>query len=141
MQWRPDNWRMLWDVISLPNAVWARHAAGLPAGDCDDISIAAAAAFLKNFSMRIYNDFTFTEPLMMSVVWQDGWKLTGHNVCIISYSHNNKSCWAHWSNWNSGRIQWNFESIESIAASINPNYVGFAVWKPDLTEILVIKFS
>jgi len=135
MKWRADNWRMLWDAISTPQAVWWRHLNNQAAGDCDDISIAAAASFAKSYPFVDTLGFQFTTPLMMSVVWMDGWKVTGHNICVIPYTCENKSYWAHWSNWHAGHIRWGFESLEAVARDIAPNVIFAGVWDLQLHYI------
>ena len=111
MAWRKDTWVMLFDAISSPQATIARHLAGKKAGDCDDISLVAAAC-IRDMLRRGYLKETMevVEVGLLSVPWVDkNGKTGGHNVCAFSYkvpvSGSYVINWAHMSNWHGGEVR------------------------------------
>lgn len=147
MRWRADAWYALWDAISYPQTAWIKTAAGEAAGDCDDISLAIAAAYQKYldcFANRHKNGSliqNLTPPLLLSVGWLEKNMFRGHTVCIFSYTDTKtaKTSWAHWSNWYDGKIRWGFDTLENLIRDINENAICAAAWKPNL-ELVEIKF-
>jgi len=133
MKWRPDKWWMFWDAVSAPGAVWARYFEGKEAGDCEDVSLAAATAlreWLRHHRMHV----EVTGLYLLTVPWlgRDG-KVGGHSVCAISYVDvDGTKKWAHWSNWN--RILWGRETVEDVVREIlRGNYsLGWALADLDL---------
>lgn len=151
MQWRPDPWFALWDAVSYPQTAWVKLAEGKPAGDCDDISLAIAAAMRRWYAAEGRDAIVdgraskFELPYMLSVVWlEDGkWFPVGHNVCVFAYCSlpDQKNKWAYWSNWFSGKIQWDFDSVFDIIFCVNKNAIAAAAWTIDLKllDIFIMK--
>jgi hypothetical protein len=127
----------LWDVVTLPERVEyiIREQDGKsPNGgtDCDDSSMYicwAVDAMMRNGYVK-----SFTEgPWMMSVVYAEGNKLRGHNVCVWGYTElgTKEPKYAHMSNWNSHRPINGFDSIEAIAEAITGEHTPVGVARCD----------
>jgi hypothetical protein len=128
MVWRKDGWSSLWDAISLPRVVWAKHKMGMPTGDCDDHSIFAVSR-LVNMARRGELVYLGVPPYgsdcqigLLSCPWfdKDRRKPGGHNVAAFKYVDHadDKDKWAYMSNWYSGVIQWDFDSPEHIVKTV-----------------------
>lgn len=116
MRWRRDGYRELWDAISHPKATWTKHKLGLKAGDCDDISLFAADR-IEDMRKR-EKILGILEVGLLSVPWDDGFKVGGHNVCAFSYKDGDKIKWAHISNWDQGEVREGFTSLRAVVRNV-----------------------
>lgn len=146
MVWRADDWTMLWDAISTPQATYQRHIDrqdNEDAGDCDDISLFAANR-IKDRGGILRNDKNKDSYLvkvgLLSCPWlnKDN-KTGGHNVCVVQYmvlNEDNRTYWAHVSNWNNGKIQWGYNSLYDVVSAVvgrkNCTSLGWALADNDL---------
>lgn len=140
-KWKKDTWRELGDAISYPLYFENVGSLGELGNDCDDHSIwclDAAREGITNGELK-----WFPEGLM-SVVWKDGWKLSGHNVAIFRAYDGNTVKIAHMSNWANGRLYIMEGSIYESAALDVANAMGkpLVAWRlttPDLRKKIACK--
>jgi len=129
MRWRRDGYMELWDAISNPKATWSKHKLGLKAGDCDDISLFAADRIEDMMKRGKLPDVV--EVGLLSVPWDDGFKVGGHNVCVFRYRETDHTSslrdihgrpfvykWAHMSNWDRGEPREDFDSLEAVVRNV-----------------------
>lgn len=128
--WRKDKWYMLWDAISYPEATYGRYVTN-KGSDCDDMAI--LAAFLLE-DMKKHGKVNFMEVGLLSVPWLSKNRgVGGHNVCIIKYKSGMDTYYAHISNWNMGKIQWAFPSVQSVVKEVlHGETLGWSVATPNL---------
>lgn len=115
MRWQRDDWRALWDAISMPQAAYGKHLKGEKSPkDCDDISI-FAAYIIERARGCVDLGKTITEVGLLTCPWltHQG-KTGGHNVCAISYRENGGVKWAYISNWYNGKFSWEHNSKADI---------------------------
>jgi hypothetical protein len=127
MIWIEDDWTMLWDAISTPQATYQRHVDRQDdedAGDCDDISLFAANRIYDRGSiLRSDNDEDsyLVKVGLLSCPWISAkGKAGGHNVCAFQYMElkTGVAQWAHVSNWHNGKIQWGFNSLYDVVSAV-----------------------
>ncbi len=82
--WRADGPKQLWDAVSDPARVQEVFDGKLDAEDgldCDDFAIYAIATInasaLRGLPMGV------ALPRLLTVMWADGWRFAGHNVCLV----------------------------------------------------------
>jgi hypothetical protein len=121
VEYKPDSWKSLFDHIASPEKVQYILDTGkqVKSGlDCDDFSIYASAIikwWRENSQKNTFGGVPVNSPYMMSVIWLDGWKQVGHNMCVFSYFDSDGYLhYACISNWDDCEVRWGFNSLDDI---------------------------
>ena len=99
VQYKPDDYRSMWDAIEDPRQVWKRKA-----GDCDGSSV-LAAALTKAL-------FPGTRPVLLTVVSRNFAR--SHTVCVYEKEGH---LWEI-SNWHRAAPKGPYRNKEEIATSV-----------------------
>ena len=84
--WVKDSWRELFDAVGSPERAQQIFSGAEPAPkeglDCDEHAIFLTAVLQKSLATGVLVD-KVKNPRFFTVMWFEGWKATGHNVCLL----------------------------------------------------------
>lgn len=95
-EWKKDTWREFGDAIGYPRYFEEVGHEGMFGLDCDEHSIWILNTAREGME---YKGHIWYPVGLLTVVWQKGKKLPGHNVGLFRCFENNKVNFAHFSNW------------------------------------------
>lgn len=130
--WRADSFAQAWDAVSYPGRVQSFINRGFPPArgfDCDEFAIYSSAVISQSWpGAPVY---------FLTVLWLEGWKIVGHNVCAY-YTR------AGYSFVDYREIREGFLSLKGIAYDVAFEFGGpdctplaFAAHRLDLTPEVV----
>jgi len=140
-EWKKDTWRELGDAISYPRHFEEVGHLSKLGNDCDDFSIWCLDAAREGFE----DTGLKWMPLgLMSVVWKEGKKLSGHNVAVFVAYDGDVVRLAHMSNWRNGHMYWINESVYGgialdVARAMGKPLAGWRLTSPDLRKKVACK--
>lgn len=135
-EWKKDGWRELGDAISYPRYFEEVGSKSKLANDCDDFSIWCLDAARKTI---MSDGLKWMPEGLMSIVWKDGWKLSGHNVAVFKAYDGDAVKIAHMSNWRNGHLYiMKNSTYEGVALDVvktkDKSLVGWRLTSPDLKK-------
>lgn len=117
--WRADSWKQLGDAVSYPQKAQAVFDRAVPvpeAGlDCDEFAIFLTAVLQQSVSDGTFTGPEAPVPRFFTVMWLEGWKPAGHNVCLVRHK-------GHYAYMDYGQPVGHEDTIQSLAESISVRY-------------------
>jgi hypothetical protein len=86
--WVSDGFKELWNAYAYPS-YFESNGNKMMSHDCDEFALYQATAIENAVKEGTFCDKNI-KTYMMSVLWADGRKLDGHNVCLIEFKNGYK---------------------------------------------------
>lgn len=86
-KWRADSWKQMWDAVSYPAKAQAVFDGTYdpPDGcDCDEFAIFICNSVERGLATGAMKAGEVSNPKFVTIVWLEGWRATGHNVCLVT---------------------------------------------------------
>jgi hypothetical protein len=125
-KWKADSWEYGFDTVSTPQKAQVLFE-GIEKPtknlDCDEHMIYAVHTIEKSLAAGLMKQEGIQNPKCLTVMWAEGWKGTGHNVCLLEHPQADGSVMYSFYDYG-GRPSKAYKTIAEVAKLVRDLYGG-----------------
>lgn len=125
-KWKADSWEYGFDTVSSPQkaqVLFSGEETPTKNLDCDEHMIYAVHTIEKSLAAGLMKDEGIQNPKCLTVMWMEGWKGTGHNVCLLEHPKADGSVMYSFYDYG-GRPSKEYKTIAEVVKLVRDIYGG-----------------